>query len=239
MHTADYVRKAIDDWGRGELEPALLQTLAAVDGTAVKSYPQIKGSRDRFVRLIDDHLWLVEPMLAIGINLETTTFSWIRLKKRNSKFSEVIYEVFRCNLAHGSPIPQGSGLTVRFSHMARRAKFGPDLIELPDTAIFALLAVVVFARTNAGQRIGSDYFPDACRTAVRHRHVVGSRRRRSPLLRPGAWAVAAGHDELLSDWQRQPGTAGVPRCRRPSPLGTKRSLLLCTERTANLCPMAR
>lgn len=158
MEIADYVRKAIDDWERGDLEPAFSLTLAAVDGTAVKSYPEISGSRARFVRLIDDHLWLVEPMLAIGINLETTRFDWIRLKKKESRFSEVIYEVFRCNLAHGSPIPGGSGLTVRFSDHARAAHFAPDQIVLPDTVIFALLAVVVFARANAGQRIESDYY---------------------------------------------------------------------------------
>lgn len=158
METAEYVRKAIEDWERDELEPSFLHALAAVDGTAAKSYPQIDGVRNRFVRLIDEHLWLIEPMLAIGVNLETTKFDWIRLKNRESRFSEVIYEVFRCNLAHGSPIPKGSGITVRMSHNARKASFGPDLVVLPDTVIFAMLAVVVFAPANAGQRIGDSHY---------------------------------------------------------------------------------
>jgi hypothetical protein len=158
VEIADYVRKAIDDWARGELEPAFLHALVAVDGTAAKTLPGVASQRNRFVTLLDQHLWLIEPMLALGINLETTKFSWIRLKNRESRFSEVVYEVFRCNLAHGSPMPGGSGLTVRFSHDARRATLGPDSIELPDTVLFAMLAVAVFAPVNSEQRIGSPYF---------------------------------------------------------------------------------
>jgi hypothetical protein len=158
VEIAEYVGKAIDDWERRSLEPALLLALSAVDGTATKAFSGMRGSRDRFVRLVDEHLWLVEPLLAIGVNLETTRFAWIRLRRRESRFSEVLYEVFRCNLAHGSPIPGGSGLTVRFSDWAREATFAPDQVILPDTVIFALLAVAVFAPINADQRVGRDYY---------------------------------------------------------------------------------
>lgn len=154
MEISEYVRSAIDNRDRAELEPAMLAAVIAVDGTATKA---IERSRNGFVRFVDDHLWMIEPMLGVGMNLETTRF-WVTLAKRESKFSEVIYEIYRVNLAHGAPLPGGSGLAMAFSPNHRKATFAEGVMTLPDTVIPALLAPVVFARVNAGQRIGDEYF---------------------------------------------------------------------------------
>ena len=136
---------------------ALMHACAAVDGTGAKLYPGQKV-RDRFVATFDRYLWVIEPMLGIGINLDETTFKWIALEKRPSRFSEIIYEIFRCNLAHGTEVPPGFGVLLRKSDENRSVLIGQQQLVLPDTIIFALLAVAVFSSVNAGQKIGSNYW---------------------------------------------------------------------------------
>ena len=155
MNMAERVQCALDDAGAGKLMSALMHACAAVDGTGAKLYPD-KKVRDRFVESFDRYLWIVEPMLAAGINLEETTFKWIALEKRPSKFSEIIYEIFRCNLAHGTEVPPGFGVVLRKSDEHRSVLIGQQQLVLPDTIIFALLAVAVFSEANAGQKIGTD-----------------------------------------------------------------------------------
>lgn len=157
MNISDYVRNGIDDYEQGKLESALLHACIAVDGTAAKEHPRT-GVRARFVQTLNEYLWLIEPMLAIGINLDDTIFGWIRLKKAPSRFADIIYEIFRTSLAHGGPIPGGSGLQMRFSDEVRGVWLRAEHITLPDTIIFALLAVAVFARVNGRQVIGAAYY---------------------------------------------------------------------------------
>lgn len=152
---AERIRCALDDVGDGKLMSALMHACAAVDGTGAKLYPD-KKVRDRFVETFDRYLWIVEPMLAIGINLEETTFKWIVLEKRPARFSEIIYEIFRCNLAHGTEVPPGFNVVLRKSDEHRSVLIGQQQLVLPDTIIFALLSVAVFSTANAGQKIGVD-----------------------------------------------------------------------------------
>src|SRR5258706_11397326 len=94
MNMAQRVAYALDDAGNGKLGSALMHACAALDGTGARLFPQ-KGVRDRFVDAFNRYLWVIEPMLAIGINLEEAKFTWIALKNRPSLFSEVVYEIFR------------------------------------------------------------------------------------------------------------------------------------------------
>ncbi len=157
MHLSDYVRLSIDNYERGELEASLLFACSAVDRTGQNLRPE-GGVRTRFEKAIEDYLWLVEPMLAVGVNLETTTFAWPVLKGGPVRFSGLMYTLFRNHLVHGEPLPGGSALIRRESDEWRRMVISAAHIELPDTAIFALLAVAVFCRANAGERLGSPYF---------------------------------------------------------------------------------
>jgi hypothetical protein len=155
MNMAERVQCALEDVSAGKLMPALMHACAAVDGTGAKLYPK-KSVRDRFVATFEDYLWVVEPMLAIGINLEDTTFKWIALKNRPAKFSEVIYEIFRCNLAHGTEIPTGFSVELRNSDEYRSVLIGQQTLCIPDTIIFAMLGVAVFSKANAEQKINKD-----------------------------------------------------------------------------------
>ena len=73
MNIAERVQVALEDAGAGKLMPALMHACAAVDGTGAKLYPKLKV-RERFIATFERYLWVIEPMLAIGINLEETTF---------------------------------------------------------------------------------------------------------------------------------------------------------------------
>jgi len=106
---------------------------------------------------MDQCVWLMEPMLAIGVNLSETEFTWIKLDKRQPRFAEIVYEIFRCNLAHGTEVPQGFSIELHKSDQWRSFSIAPQELILPDTLIFALLAIAVFSHVNADQRIGAAY----------------------------------------------------------------------------------
>jgi len=157
MTIAEYIKCAIDAYEQDKLQSALLHACAAVDGTASKLFPNVKDNRARFVNTIERCLWVVEPMLGLGINLETTEFSWIVLNKQPPQFSQIVYEIFRCNLAHGTEIPLGFSLELRKSDQWRCCKLGPQKMVLPDTLIFSLMSIAVFSSVNIGQHLGGTY----------------------------------------------------------------------------------
>lgn len=163
MNMAQRVAYVLDDAGNGKLGSALMHACAALDGTGARLFPR-KGVRDRFVDAFTRYLWVIEPMLAIGINLEETKFKWIALKNRPSLFSEVVYEVFRCNLVHGTDIPKGFGVVLRHSNEHRSITIGQQEMIIPDTIIFALLGAVVFSEANAGERINNGHYWLSCGT---------------------------------------------------------------------------
>jgi len=163
MEIADYVVCSIDDYEghhkkHFKLESSLLHACVALDGTASKFYPD-KGVRSRFIQIISEYYWLIEPMLAIGINLRETIFEPIDLGSHEPNFAQIIYEIFRCNLAHGDNIPLGFEIEFTENDQWRSAIIGKEKFVLPDTLTFALLSVVVFSEVNSEQRIGNeDYY---------------------------------------------------------------------------------
>ena len=155
MDIGDHVRLAVSLAEDGEHEAALLHALQAIDGTGKKLRPGA-GTRDRIVGTIDDYLWVIEPMTGMGANLHTSIFPFVELRNRPSRFAEILYEVFRARLAHGDPFPKGTGIDVSIDPVRRSWRAGPgNNMTLPDTVIWGLVAAVVFARVNAGQRVGT------------------------------------------------------------------------------------
>jgi hypothetical protein len=140
-----------------------MHACAAIDGTGAKLFPE-KGVRDRFVETFHRYLWVIEPMLAIGINLEDTTFKWIALQNRPARMSEIIYEIFRCNLAHGTEVPLGFQVVMATSAEHRSVLIGQQQLTLPHTLIFGLLGSAVFSEANAEQRINNGTYWLSCGT---------------------------------------------------------------------------
>jgi hypothetical protein len=162
MNVGKSVRKAIDDWERGELEAAMLHACNAVDGTAKKLYPLL-GSNERFTRLLRENYGILGPMAAPGINFVDTRFpvSVPKPKAPGGKpdLADVIYGIHRCSHGHGDELPDGFALIPdaaganRLTHMeVERGK-----VRLSDRTIFGLIAVAVLSPANKDQSVPDGY----------------------------------------------------------------------------------
>jgi hypothetical protein len=160
MKIADHIRHSLDACDSADLDKAMLFACLAVDGTAKKMYPQIEWVGERFRKFIVEHVDIIELMHG-GLNLQETIFPF-KDKKGNvgAKFEDIVYEKFRCNLAHGNELPDGYGITVKVAHGIQQ--FMIDIenqsMTLPESAIYALGLPCVLAPVNADQRIGSNLY---------------------------------------------------------------------------------
>ena len=156
LKISEYIKSSLDSVGRMELEQAMMFVCMAVDGTAKKEYPNMPvGSR--FRKFINNNLEIVELMFG-GINLQETRFP-LKNKKgmRGMTFAEIVYEKYRCNLAHGEELPDGYGISIQIA--AGCQQFNIDIannaMTLPQSVIYALGLICVLAPVNADQKIGS------------------------------------------------------------------------------------
>lgn len=138
----------------------MLFACLAVDGTAKKMYPQIDKVGKRFRKFIVEHLDIIELMHG-GLNLQETVFPFRDSKGSvGIKFEDIVYEKFRCNLAHGNELPDGYGVTIKVQDGIQQ--FMIDIenqsMTLPESAIYALGLPCVLAPVNADQRIGSNSY---------------------------------------------------------------------------------
>jgi len=138
----------------------MLFVCLAVDGTAKKMYPSIQRGGERFRRFITDHIDIIELMHG-GLNLEETVFPF-RDKQGNIgiKFEDIIYEKFRCSLAHGNELPEGYGITIKVADGIQQFMINIEgqSMTLPESAVYALGLPCVLAPVNANQKIGSNLY---------------------------------------------------------------------------------
>jgi hypothetical protein len=158
MKIADLIRSSLEACDRRELDNAMLFACLAVDGTAKKMYPEIKHVSKRFRKFIVEHLDIIELMHG-GLNLQETLFPFKDNKgKIGLNFEDIIYEKFRCNLAHGDELPDGYGITIKVADGIQQ--FVIDIehqaMTLPESAIYALGLPCVLAPVNASQKIGNN-----------------------------------------------------------------------------------
>jgi hypothetical protein len=159
----DSVRKSIDEWELGEFEFAMLHACNAVDGTAAKVYPQIRGNNARFTRCLRDNYDVLGPMGMPGIDLVNTRWP-VKVDRPKASGSgpdlaDVIYGIHRCTHGHGAELPDGFGLNPNAAGPSEFTRIGVQRgkIQLSDRIIFALIAVAVFAPANVGQLVPDGY----------------------------------------------------------------------------------
>jgi len=160
MKISDHIKHSLEAADRKELDQALLFVCLAIDGTAKKTYPTINKVGERFRKLINDNLDIIELMFG-GLNLQETVFPFKDAKGNiGIGFADVIYEKFRCNLAHGEELPEGFGVSVQIAegHQQFLINIENQSMTLPQSAIYALGLVCVLAQANADQRIGSNMY---------------------------------------------------------------------------------
>lgn len=162
MKIGDSVKYALDHYERQEFEAAALHACLAVDGTAKKLYPELKDkNRERFERMIRDHLDVFTSFAAPGVNLEATKFP-VRLeegkKRQPLDVASILYKVHRCTHGHGDELPNGFDFiptendTITFT-----VDIESGTVALSTTTILGLLAIAVLSPVNEDQRI-----PMAC-----------------------------------------------------------------------------
>ena len=160
MKISEHIRSSLDASDRRELEQAMLFSCLAVDGTAKKLYPNINKVGERFREFITDHLDIIELMHG-GLNFVDTVFPFPDNRGNvGVKFEDIVYEKFRCSLAHGDELPGAYGITVKVSAGIQR--FMIDIegqsMTLPESVIYALGLPCVLSPANSDQRIGSNRY---------------------------------------------------------------------------------
>ena len=160
MKISDHIQRSLDACDRKDLDEAMLYSCLAVDGTARRMYPAISKVGERFRKLIHEHLDIIELMFG-GLNLQETLFPFTNAKGNvGISFADIVYEKFRCSLAHGDELPDGFGVSVQV--MEGIQTFHIDIqnkaMTLPQSAIYALGLTCVLAPANADQKIGSNLY---------------------------------------------------------------------------------
>lgn len=160
MKIADHIKHSLDACDSRDLDKAMLFACLAVDGTAKKIYPQIDKVGNRFRKFIVEYLDIIELMHG-ELNLRETVFPFKDNKGNiGIKFEDIVYEKFRCNLAHGNELPDGYGVTVKVADGIQQFMIDIEYqsMTLPESAIYALGLSCVLAPENADQKIGSNLY---------------------------------------------------------------------------------
>lgn len=160
MKISDHIRSSLDACDERDLDKGMLFACLAVDGTAKKMYPQIEHVGERFRKFIVEYLDIIELMFG-GLNLQETAFPFKNNKgKVGVKFEDIVYEKFRCNLAHGNELSDGYGIKVKVADGIQQ--FTIDIrgqsMTFPESAIYAIGLPCVLAPVNADQMIGSNLY---------------------------------------------------------------------------------
>ena len=168
MNVGNSVRKAIDDWERGETDAAMSHACNAVDGTAKKVYPSL-GSNARFTRLLRDNYAILGPLGIPGINLVETRFA-VKVERPKAPggkpdLADVFFGVHRCSHGHGEELPDGFELMpdarqpVRAGELRKTTvKVVRGTIRLSDRIIFGVIAVPVLSPANKDQHVPNGYY---------------------------------------------------------------------------------
>jgi len=163
MNVGNSIRKAIDDWEKGEYEAAMLHACNAIDGTAKKLYPKL-GSNARFTKLLRENYSILGPMGMPGIDIVQTRFP-VAVERPKAPggepdLADVIYGIHRCTHGHGDELPDGFELIPDADGQVRltRLMVKKGVARLSDRMIFALIAVAVLSPVNIGQVVPDGYY---------------------------------------------------------------------------------
>ena len=160
MKISDHIKLSIDASEKKDLDQAMLHACLAVDGTAKKTYQAIHRVGERYRKFINEHLDIIELMFG-GVDLKETLFPFKDAKGNiGITFADIVYEKFRCSLAHGNELPDGFGVSVQVAEGHQR--FYIDIknqsMTLPQSIIYGLGLICVLSPANADQKIGNNLY---------------------------------------------------------------------------------
>lgn len=159
MKLTQHVLYALEDADAGKLDSALMNACVAIDPTAKLLYPKVKLVSERYVRCLREYYWLLEPMVGAGLNLVDTRFENVPIPGNPAPdFADIIYKIFRCTNAHGDEIPRAYHVTKSHGGFRSLWALTKDELHMPDRVVFALLAIAVFSRANAGLKTVGEHW---------------------------------------------------------------------------------
>lgn len=160
MKISDHIKLSIDASDKKDLDQAMLHACLAVDGTAKKTYQTIHKVGERYRKFINEHLDIIELMFG-GVDLKETLFPFKDAKGNiGVTFADIVYEKFRCSLAHGDELPVGFGVSVQIAdgHQQFSIDIKNQSMTLPQSVIYGLGLICVLDPANADQRIGDNLY---------------------------------------------------------------------------------
>jgi len=161
MNINDHILQAFEGALNNNIDKAMLHICIAIDALSQKKYHKEHSSRKIYTDFIRSYYWILEPMMGAGLNLKKTQWTNINLKDNNGKnidnkdIANVIYHIFRCNIAHGKQIPEPYKIQATYTPLA--IQISKNTLHLPYSLIWALIAVCVFTKENKGQQIDCPY----------------------------------------------------------------------------------
>jgi hypothetical protein len=102
-------------------------------------------------------------MIGGGLSQMEAQFKNIKIDEGNGEviekpdLADVVYHIFRCNLAHGKSIPLAYKL-LPVGDGYSKWLIGDGILKMPERIIWALLAVSVFCKANSGSQEGENYW---------------------------------------------------------------------------------
>jgi hypothetical protein len=160
MKISDHIKHSLDALDKQDMNQAMLYACLAIDGTAKKTYTNIGQVGPRFRKFINDNVDIAELMFG-GINLAETEFPFKDAKGNiGITFADIVYEKFRCSLAHGDELPDGFAVTIQIAdgHQQFSIDIQNQSMTLPQSAITGLGLICVLAPVNADQKIGNSAY---------------------------------------------------------------------------------
>lgn len=164
MALVTHVLSAIDDFGQGKLDNALMHASFSIEATARKLYNIEKAGRSYYKKCIREYYWIIEPMIGSGLNLVETKWNNLEIIDdsnnkviNNPDLADVIYHIYRCNYAHAKSVSKNYRL-LPTSDGKSTWVIANNVLQIPDRIIWALLAVSVFSKANKNINSLGDYF---------------------------------------------------------------------------------
>ncbi len=163
MELSEHVIKAIKDYGQEDSNSALMHSCFAIEATARNLFRREDVGKKEYKDVIDQYLWILEPMMGSGVNLQETIWYNVEVDNGHGKiitdpnFSDIIYHIFRCSHAHAKSVSKNYELLAP-ENGKLFWQVGGGLIRMPTCIVPALLAISVFSRANADISTSGDYF---------------------------------------------------------------------------------
>jgi len=154
MSIAKRVAEAVEKMSQNDAEGALLPVSAAIDATATKHFN--RRGRKSYKDFIHENLGLITEVAfgqsVMNINLKYDHPDLEPGPDGLCTIQDILYHVVRCGLAHSAELPSTLKFVDEYKFQVEN-----DLLVLPSSLVYGLIAAVVVCPENADQTIPDHY----------------------------------------------------------------------------------